>query len=175
MWLCQDVQPFFSIYSRNLKETVCECLCLWSVFLPTLLLPPLLFLSLLFVSDCHSTFMTGLWCVPKTNGARQDGHCCPGNRVESRRREWEMFFPPFSFPFWLDVQVRGERWRLWEKGSSDTRREAKACARNRYPYTLTSWFWSKDSFTLFIGYLTETPSLWASGTVRASVCCCVCV
>lgn len=36
-------------------------------------------------------------------------------------------------------------------------------------------FWSEDSFTLFIGYLTETPSLWASGTVRASVCCCVCV
>lgn len=36
-------------------------------------------------------------------------------------------------------------------------------------------FWSEDSFTLFVGYLTETPSLWASGSVRASVCCCVCV
>lgn len=149
----------------HLKETVCECLCLWSVSLPTLLLPPLLFLSLLFVSGCHSTFMTGLWCVPKTNGARQDGHCCPGNRVESRRREWEMLFPPFSFPFWSDVQVRGGRWRQrWHKKRS-----------NRYPYALTSRFWSEDSFTLFVGYLTETPSLWASGSVRASVCCCVCV
>lgn len=47
--------------------------------------------ALLFLSECHSTFMTGLWCVPKTDGAQQDGRCCPGNRVESRRKR-EGFF-----------------------------------------------------------------------------------
>lgn len=44
-------------------------------------------------SDCHSTFMTGLWCVPKTDGARQDGRCCPGNRMEStEERVRDLYF-----------------------------------------------------------------------------------
>ena len=33
-----------------------------------------------------------VWCVPKTDGARQDGRCCPGNRMErEQRREWKIF------------------------------------------------------------------------------------
>lgn len=68
-----------------IKDEPEEIIMSWSAFLSPL--PPSLTLSLLSLFDCHSTFMTGLSCVPKTSGARQDGRRCPGNRMESGRRE----------------------------------------------------------------------------------------
>lgn len=60
-----------------LRSAISSCLCLC-------------------LSDCRSTVMTALWCVPKTDGAQQDGRCCSGNRSESGedRSERSSPYPP---------------------------------------------------------------------------------
>lgn len=174
MWLCQDVQPFFSIYSRISKKRSVSVSASGQSSCPPFCFP------LSSSSLCFSslTVISHLWpacdVYPRPTGHGKMATVALATEWRAGGESERCFFLPFPFLFGWMFRLEGKDGD-WEKGSSDTRREAKACARNRYPYTLTSWFWREDSFTLFIGYLTETPSLWASGTVRASVCCCVCV
>lgn len=57
------------------------------------------------LSFCHSSFTTGLWCAPETDGALQDGRCFPGNGMKRVRDGLRyIFFFPTLFGFFT-VQV----------------------------------------------------------------------
>lgn len=175
MWLCQDVQPFFSIYSRISKKRSVSVSASGQSSCPPFCFP----------LSSSSLCFSSLTVIPHLRPAcdvypRPTGH---GKMATvALATEWRAggesercFFLPFLFLFGWMFRLEGKDGDC-EKRAAVTQEEKLKPVLVIDILTLSLLgFWSEDSFTLFIAYLTETPSLWASGTVRASVCCCVCV
>lgn len=106
---------------------------LWKSFSPScFLLPPTAASPR---PRCHCAVVTALWCVPKTDGAQQDGRRCSGNRSESREdraRDRLLVTLPCPPSTHAHTSISAPRcFRLWRERRELARRAERTWTRQK--------------------------------------------